>query len=169
MQVEHASQQRRIQKTAIHDVRATADSVASVFPTCTGALFPACCSLTPDTHPLFLMLFFTDRLQKTVWLTVTDHHGITELLLYMKDAKSDYVSLHLTLEMKDSLLSFTTCGGLSTCWRPVTSLNVADFPKCLTICSVLLTMCLCCQSHRGKNQSSSYFLLMEYVEMTLII
>lgn len=155
MQVEHASQQRRMQKTANHDARATADSVANVSPMRTGALFPACCCLTLCC--LCHSLLIDHQLQKIGWLTVTDHHGNTELLLYVKDANSDCASLHLTLEMKDSLLSFTARGGLSTCWRPVTSLNVADFPKCLTICSVLLTMCLCCQSHRGKKSKGFIF------------
>lgn len=71
----------------------------------------------------------------------------------MKDAVIVFHSIYSipTLQLKDSLLPITTHGGLSTCWRPVTSLEVANFPKCLTICSVLLTTCLCCQSHGRKK------------------
>lgn len=89
------------------------------------------------------------------WFPIRNHYGNAELLL--DEGCSDSVLLQFTLELKDSLLSVTTHGGLSAHWRPVTSLKVANFPKCLTICSVLLTMCLCCQSRGGKSQSTSYF------------
>lgn len=61
MQAEHASQQRRKEKVAVHDPRASADTVASVPLTRIGALFPACCCPTADTHPLFLVPLFIDR------------------------------------------------------------------------------------------------------------
>lgn len=114
-------------------------------------------------------LLIDHQLQIRGSLTIRGRHGNAELLLH--ERCKDWLCFTPSHSGNEGQSSFSYyCGGLSTHWRPVTSLNVADFPKCLTICSVLLTMCLCCQSHRGeKNQSTSYFLLMEYVEMTLII
>lgn len=76
MKDDRASQQRRMEKAAVHP-RANADTVASVPPIRTGAPFPACCCPTPDTHPLI-----DHQLQIRGWLTIRDHHGNAELLLY---------------------------------------------------------------------------------------
>jgi len=60
MQAEHDSQQRRVEKAAVYDPRANADTVVIIPSIRTGALSPACCCPTPDTYPLFLVSFSTD-------------------------------------------------------------------------------------------------------------
>lgn len=156
MEIEHPSLQRRMEKAAVSDPRVKADcgKLSSYI-----YWSSAPCLLLSHALPILCSLCYSllidHQLQIWGWLPIRNHHGNAELLL--NEGCSGCLSLHFTLELKDSLLPITTHGVLSACWRPVTSLKVANFPECLTICSVLLTMCLCCQSRGGKNQSTSYF------------
>lgn len=113
-------------------------------------------SRLPFSVPCAILYLRDHQLQIRGWLTISDHHGNAELLLY--ERYKEWLYFTPSRSGNEGQPSFNCyLSWFKYLLKASDYFSCSRFPKCLTICSVPLTMCLCCQSHKGKKSKCFIF------------